>query len=411
MELFISLLGIIFLMGLAYLVSEQRQSISSRVVLSALALQIGFGVFVLYVPLGQAMLSSTSDVVMSTISYGQKGLSFLFGDLAEFKFGFIFAINVLAMVIFVSALIAVLYHLKVMNMLVTYLGGFVSKIIGTSRTESLSATANIFVGPVEAPIMIRPFVASMTRSEMFAVMTGGLASVAGGTMIGYIQLGVDVKYLLTAAFMTAPAGIVFAKIIFPEVDTPQRNTSKVIKENQTEAAGIFDAASVGAYQGLQQAVMIGASLLAFVGLIALFNGVLSSVGAWFGIEGLTLELILSYLFSPLAWFMGVPSHEVFQAASFIGQKLAVNEFVAYSSFVEVSEQLSPKTQAIISIALCGFANFSSLAFVIGGLSAMVPERRQEIGALGVKALFAAFLANLMSGTIVGLLISLDTLLN
>lgn len=409
MEVFISLFGICVLLGIALLFSEHRKAVSVRVVLSALAFQVLFGVFVLYVPLGQSVLSSASDVVMSTINYGQKGLTFIFGDLAAFKFGFIFAINVLAMVIFVSALIAVLYHLKIMHFIVHFVGGGVSKLLGTSRTESLSATANIFVGPVEAPIMIRPFIGNMTRSEIFAVMTGGLASVAGGTMIGYIQLGVDVKYLLTAAFMTAPAGLVFAKIIFPEVETAQKCSKTITQNMENEAAGIFDAAATGACNGMRQAVMIAASLLAFVGLIELFNGILGSVGSWFGIEDLTLQVILSVIFSPIAWLMGVPSHEVSQAASLIGQKLAVNEFVAYADFMKIANQLSDKTQAIVSIALCGFANFSSLAFVIGGISAMVPERRQEIGSLGAKALLAAFLANLMSGTIVGLLMTFSDL--
>ena len=406
MEVFISLLGMFSLIGLAVLISEKRTAINLRPVLGALAFQIAFGAFVMYVPMGQSMLDSASGGVMHVIGYANEGLSFLFGDLAKFGVGFIFVINVLFVVVFVSALIAVLYYLGIMQLIIGLIGGGLSKLLGTSRAESLSATANIFVGPIEAPSMVRPFVKHMTRSELFAVMTGGLASVAGGTMIGYIQMGVDVKYVLTAAFMTAPAGLLFAKLIWPETEQPQNDIKKVMDEQDDRPANVLDAAAGGAAMGMQQVISVSALLLAFVALIAMVNGIIGGIGGWFGYGELTMQMILGYLLAPLAWIMGVPWSEAIQAASFIGQKMVINEFVAYIDFLKVADQLSEKTQIIISFTLCGFANIGSLAMVIGGLAALCPERRHDLSAIGMKALIAAALANLMSGTIAGLLFSL-----
>lgn len=406
MEVFISLLGMISLIGLAVLISEKRSAINLRTVIGALIFQIAFGAFVMYVPIGQTMLDSASGGVMHVINYANEGIAFLFGDLAKFGVGFIFVINVLFVVVFVSSLIAVLYYLGIMQLIIGVIGGGLSKLLGTSRAESLSATANIFVGPIEAPSMVRPFVKHMTRSELFAVMTGGLASVAGGTMIGYIQMGVDIKYVLTAAFMTAPAGLLFAKLIWPETEQPQNDIKKIMDDQEDRPANVLDAAAGGAAMGMQQVVSVSALLLAFVALIAMVNGIIGGVGGWFGFGELTMQMILGYLLAPLAWIMGVPWSESVQAASFIGQKMVINEFVAYIDFLKVADQLSEKTQIIISFTLCGFANIGSLAMVIGGLAALCPERRQDLSAIGMKALIAAALANLMSGTIAGLLFSL-----
>ncbi|MEZ9196776.1 NupC/NupG family nucleoside CNT transporter [Shewanella sp. 10N.286.54.B9] len=406
MEVFISLLGMLCLMGIAVALSENRKAINLRTVLGALAFQVAFGAFVMYLPMGQSMLDGASSGVMHVINYANEGLKFLFGGLATFSLGFIFVINVLCVVVFISSLIAVLYYLGIMQLIIGVIGGGLSKLLGTSRAESLSATANIFVGPIEAPSMVRPFVKHMTRSELFAVMTGGLASVAGGTMIGYIQMGVDVKYVLTAAFMTAPAGLLFAKLMWPETEKPVNDIKKVLDEQTDKPANVIDAAAGGAAMGLQQVLSVSALLLAFVGLIALVNGFIGGIGGWFGFEELTMQAILGYILAPLAWVMGVPWSEAVQAASFIGQKMVINEFVAYIDFLKVSDQLSEKTQIIISFALCGFANIGSLAMVMGGLAALCPERRHDLSELGMKALIGAALANLMSGTIAGLLFSI-----
>jgi len=406
MEVFISLVGMMALIGLAILLSERRSAINPRTVLGALALQIAFGAFVLYVPLGERVLDATSSGVMHVINYANEGLSFIFGGLATYSLGFIFVINVLFVVVFISSLIAVLYYLGIMQLIIGIIGGGLSKLLGTSRAESLSATANIFVGPIEAPSMVRPFVKHMTRSELFAVMTGGLASVAGGTMIGYIQMGVDIKYVLTAAFMTAPAGLLFAKLMWPETEKPRNDIKQVMDEQEDKPSNVLDAAANGAAMGMQQVLAVSALLIAFVGLIALINGFVGNIGSWFGYADLTLQGILGYVFAPLAWLMGVPWSEATQAASFIGQKMVINEFIAYVDFLKVAPELSEKTQIIISFALCGFANLGSLAMVIGGLAALCPERRHDLSEIGFKALIAAALANLMSGTIAGLLFSL-----
>ncbi len=406
MEVFISLLGMCTLIGLAILLSERRSAIKPRTVIGALVFQVAFGAFVMYLPMGQSMLDAASNGVMHVINYGNEGLAFVFGDLAKFGMGFIFVINVLCVVVFISALIAVLYYLGIMQLIIGVIGGGLSKLLGTSRAESLSATANIFVGPIEAPSMVRPFVKHMTRSELFAVMTGGLASVAGGTMIGYIQMGVDIKYVLTAAFMTAPAGLLFAKLMWPETETPRNDIKKVMEEQDDKPTNVLDAAANGAAMGMQQVLAVSALLIAFVGLIAMVNGLIGGVGSWFGFSELTMQAILGYFLAPLAWIMGVPWSEATQAASFIGQKMVINEFVAYIDFLKVADDLSEKTQIIISFALCGFANLGSLAMVIGGLAALCPERRHDLSAIGMKALIAAALANLMSGTIAGLLFSL-----
>lgn len=406
MDVFISIVGMLSLIGLAILLSEHRRAIKPRTVLGALAFQLAFGAFVMYVPAGQTMLDGASSAVMHVINYGNQGLAFVFGDLAKYSVGFIFVINVLSVVVFISSLIAVLYYLGIMQKVIGIVGGILSRLLGTSHAESLSATANILVGPIEAPSMVRPFIKRMTRSELFAVMTGGLASVAGGTMIGYINLGIDVKYVLTAAFMTAPAGLLFAKLMWPETETPNNDIKQALKDQEDMPENVLDAAAGGAAMGMQQVLNVAALLIAFVGLIALVNGLIGGVGAWFGFDDLTLQAMLGILLAPLAWLMGVPWSEATTAASFIGQKMVINEFVAYVDFLKVADELSEKTQVIISFALCGFANIGSLAMVIGGLSALAPERRKDLGEIGAKALIAAALANLMSGTIAGLLFSL-----
>ncbi|WP_025819775.1 NupC/NupG family nucleoside CNT transporter [Shewanella marina] len=409
MEVFISLLGMLTLIGLAVLFSENRRAINIRTVVGALIFQVCFGAFVMYVPAGQAMLDSISAGVMHVINYGNQGLTFLFGNLANFSVGFIFVINVLCVVVFISSVIAVLYYLGIMQWVIGIVGGCLAKILGTSHAESLSATANIMVGPIEAPSMVRPFIKGMTKSELFAVMAGGLGSVAGGTMIGYINLGVDVKYVLTAAFMTAPAGLLFAKLIWPETETPNNDIKRAMDELEDKPANVLDAAASGAAMGMQQVLGVSALLIAFVGLVSLVNGMIGGAGAWFGFDNLSLQAILGVLLAPLAWILGVPWSEATTAASFIGQKMVINEFVAYVDFIKVADQLSEKTQVIISFALCGFANLGALAMVIGGLASLAPERRKDLGEIGAKALIAATLANLMSGTIAGLLFSIGQL--
>ena len=400
----VGILGIISLFEVAILFSENRRAISWRAVGGAFAIQILFAGFILYVPVGREVLNTVSNAVSGVIDYGRIGSEFLFGDLAKFKIGFIFAVNVLPTIVFFSALISVFYYLGIMGWVIRCLGGGLQRILGTSRTESMSATANIFVGSVEAPLVVRPYLAKMSRSELFAVMVGGLASVAGGTLVGYAGLGVEISYLIAASFMSAPAGLMMAKILVPQTETLS-DEPQVDEEDETAPVNIIDAASQGALSGLQIAMAVGASLLAIISLIALLNGGLGHVGNWIGIDDLSLELVFGYLFAPVAWLIGVPWSEATVAASLIGKKIAVNEFVAFADLMAVKEQLSEHSQAIVTFALCGFANLTSIAMMMGGLGGVVPSRRPDIARLGLKAIFAATLSNLMSATLAGIFLS------
>ena len=420
MSILISFVGMFVLIGLAVLASSNRQSIRLRTVLGAFAIQLFFGAFVLYFPAGKSVLLAISTGVQRVIDYGNDGITFIFGGLNSDRMfelfdgsGFVFAVRVLPVIVFFSSLIAVLYHLGIMQWIINLMGGGLRRILQTSRAESLSATANIFVGQTEAPLVVRPYIQRMTQSELFAVMVGGLASVAGSVLAGYASLGVPLEYLIAASFMAAPGGLMFAKLIMPETEQPNEDLSAAERDehNDDKPVNVIDAAASGAASGLKLAMNVGAMLLAFVGLIALVNGLFGGVGGWFGFPELTLEMILGYLFAPLAFIIGVPWSDALVAGSFIGQKLVVNEFVAYLNFAPYLSEAAPviiseKTKAIISFALCGFANLSSIAILLGGLGSLAPSRRSDIARFGLKAVLAATLSNLMSATIAGLFLSL-----
>ena len=422
MSLFMSLVGMIALIAFAVLLSDNRKAINLRTVGFAFVIQFIIGGFVLYVPWGRDLLAGFSAGVQHVIDYGKDGIGFLFGSLVNFSvdgIGFIFAFQVLPTVIFFSALISVFYYLGVMQWVIRILGGGLQKALGTSRAESLSAAANIFVGQTEAPLVVRPFISRMTQSELFAVMCGGLASVAGGVLAGYSSMGVPLEYLVAASFMAAPGGLLFAKIIKPETEKPNENIlEEGLADQEDKPANLIDAAASGAATGLQLALNIGAMLLAFVGLIALVNGILGGVGGWFGMGDLSLQMLLGWVFSPVAFLIGVPWNEATVAGSFIGQKLVVNEFVAYLDFVPYVKDaanhvvattglpMTEKTQAIISFALCGFANLSSVAILLGGLGPLAPNRRHDIARSGMRAVAAGTLSNLMAATIAGFFLSL-----
>lgn len=425
MQLIMGLVGMAVLIAIAVLFSSNRRAIKLRTVGGAFLIQVAVGALVLYVPAGRNVLQAISDGVSKVISYGQDGMSFIFGGLVSDKMfelfgggGFVFALRVLPIIVFFSSLIAVLYYLGIMQLVIKVLGGGLQKLLGTSRTESLSATANIFVGQTEAPLVVRPYIATMTNSELFAVMSGGLASVAGSVLAGYAQLGVPMEYLIAASFMAAPGGLLFAKLLVPETEKSRDDANAVdLVAEDERPANVIDAAASGAASGMQLALNVGAMLLAFIALIALVNGILSGVGGWFDYPELSLELILGWVFSPIAYLIGVPWSEANIAGSFIGQKLVVNEFVAYMHFGEYlkpdaeviaagKQVLSEHSKAIISFALCGFANLSSVAILLGGLGGMAPNRRSDVARLGMKAVLAGTLSNLMSATIAGFFLTL-----
>lgn len=402
MNLLWGMFGIFVVLGIAFLLSSGKKSIKPRTIIGGLAIQILFAFMVLEWDLGRKALLGLSNLVQNVINYAGEGISFVFGPAADTtNFGFVFAFQVLTIIIFFSSLISVLYYLGIMQVIIKLLGGALSKLLGTSKAESISAAANIFVGQTEAPLVVRPFIAGMTKSELFAVMTGGLASVAGSTLAGYALLGVPLEYLLAASFMAAPAGLIMAKMMIPETEDVSEREDIVMEKDKT-SVNVVDAAARGASDGLQLALNVGAMLLAFIALIALLNGVLGGIGGWFGADNLTIQSILGVIFAPLAWAIGVPWAEAVQAGSFIGQKLVLNEFVAYTAFAPEIANLSPKTVIVVSFALCGFANLSSLAILLGGLGAMAPSRRPDIARLGIRAVAAGMLASLLSAAIAGM---------
>jgi CNT family concentrative nucleoside transporter len=432
-------LGVIFILGIAFLLSNNKKAINIRTVIGALSIQFCFAFIVLKWEVGQSTLAWISLKIQAIINYTNEGIAFLFGGLVgNESIGFIFAFQVLTVIVFFSSLISVLYYIGIMQCVIKLIGGGLSKLLGTSEAESMSAAANIFVGQTEAPLVIRPFIEKMTQSELFAVMTGGLASVAGSVLIGYSLMGIPLEYLLAASFMAAPAGLIIAKIMVPEtartvkVETRIKEetavkvearakeetaaTSETLSleevetqevpnriEKEKEAINIIDAAAQGASDGLKLALNVGAMLLAFIALIALVNGILGGIGSWFGFNSLSLELLLGWLFAPIAFIIGVPWTEAFQAGSYIGQKIVLNEFVAYAAFAPEMGNLTAKTNIVISFALCGFANLGSLAILLGGLGGLAPNRRSDIARLGVRAVLAGALASLLSAAIAGML--------
>ncbi|PYZ92270.1 NupC/NupG family nucleoside CNT transporter [Salipaludibacillus keqinensis] len=421
MNILWGLFGVFVVLSIAFLLSSNRRAIKPRTIIGGLAIQFTFAFIVFQWEAGRQGLEGLTAIVNNVVGYTDEGIDFLFGGIFEGEgIGMVFAFQVLTVVIFFSSLISVLYYLGIMQKIIKFIGGALAKLLGTSKPESLSAAANIFVGQTEAPLVVRPFLDKMTRSELFAVMTGGLASVAGSVLIGYSLLGVPLEYLLAASFMAAPSGLIMAKIMLPETDPEATSDERVVEmDDDQESYNVIDAAARGASTGLQLALNIGAMLLAFIALIALINGllggaeniinnvvnyVLGLVGsdASINLQGITLENIFGVLFAPLAFAIGVPWAEAFQAGSFIGQKLVLNEFVAYVAFTDVMDTLSPKTILVISFALCGFANISSLGILLGGLGKLAPSRRGDIAKLGLKAVAAGMLASLLNASIAGM---------
>jgi CNT family concentrative nucleoside transporter len=407
MQTMMSIVGIFSLLAIAYLLSNNRKAINRRTVLTAFALQAGIAGLILFVPQGSGLLDVVVGGVQHVIDYGNDGINFVFGAETRNTLGFTIALNVLPVIVFFSALMSVLYYFGVMQWIISIIGGWIHKLLQTSHTESMSAVSNIFIGHTEAPLVVRPYLANMTQSELFAVMTGGCATIAGAVMAAYASIGVDLKYLITASFMAAPGGLLMAKMLMPETDHKHDKFDPQETGGLEKPVNIFDAIGSGAATGLTLALNVGAMLLAFVAMIGLFNGILSGIGGWFGYGDISMQGILGAIFAPIAFLIGVPWDEALQAGSLIGQKIVVTEFYAYLSFVEIKDTLSPHTQVIITFALCGFANLSSIAILLGGLGSIVPSRRQDVARLGLRAVVGGTLANLMSAALAGLFFSLQ----
>ncbi|RDA65759.1 NupC/NupG family nucleoside CNT transporter [Hafnia paralvei] len=419
MDLLRSLFGIGILLLIAFVFSNNRKKISLRTVGAALLLQVILGAVMLYIPAGKWLVNSIATGVNKVISYSDAGSSFIFGGLVGPKMnvlfdgaGFVFAFHVLPAIIFITSLISILYYIGVMGWVINILGYVFQKMMRVSKVEAFAAVTTIFLGQNELPAVLKPFISKMNRNELFTVICSGMASIAGSMLVGYAGLGVPIEYLLAASLMAIPGGILFARMLSPATEASQVEFSQMSFSDKRPAS-VIEAAASGAMLGLKIAVGVATVVMAFVALIALINGIVGGVGGLFGWSGVSLESLLGYIFSPLAYIMGVSWDNSALAGGLIGQKLAINEFVAYVNFSpylkDAAGVLDPKTIAVISFALCGFANFGSIAVVVGAFSAVAPERASDIARLGLRALLAATLSNLMSATIAGLFIGLGAL--
>jgi CNT family concentrative nucleoside transporter len=414
MERLISLLGMVAMIGLAYAMSYDRRHFPWRVVLWGTGLQIIFAFIILWSDAGKMAFQWAGDKISAFLGFTRYGTEFLFGNLVkpEYQntFGFQFAFGILPTIIYFSAVMSILYHLGVMQKIVEVIAKAMAKTMGTSGAESLSCSANICVGQTEAPLLIRPFVAQATNSELMAIMCGGFATVAGGVMAGYIAMGIPAAHLLAASVMSAPAALVMAKIILPEKEEPV--TKGHVKVPPEKIAGdVIEAAAVGAADGLKLALNVGAMLLAFIALIAVVNagmGVIHNALASIGFSYFPADLrtLLGWIFSPLAWLMGVPWKDCVEFGNLLGTKISINEFVAYVRLGDLIKNggMSERGITIATYALCGFANFSSIAIQIGGIGGMAPERRGDLAKLGLRSMFGGALASWMTATVAGMLI-------
>jgi CNT family concentrative nucleoside transporter len=405
MSKLIGIVGILVILGIAFAASSNRKAINLRIVAAAFVLQVLVAVFVLYTGWGSTAIDKMSTGVLAVIGFSGDGIEFVFGGLANTdNIGFSFVVNVLPIIIFFSALMSVLYHLRIMEWIVRLVGGFLHRVIGTGAVESMNAAANIFVGQTEAPLVVRPYLKGLTEAQMFTVMVSGLASIAGTVLAAYAMLGAEMKYLLAAAFMAAPGGLLMAKIVMPDDEVVSSGEREKFVMEKSEHKNVILAAASGTTDGLRLAANIGAMLITFVALIALFNGLVGLVSGWFGYD-LTLQKMLGWVFAPVMYLLSIPWAEAQAAGALFGEKVILNEFIAFSHLNDVLGDASPRTYAITTFALCGFANLSSIAILLGGLGVLVPEKRDLIGQLGLKAVLAASLSNLMSAALAGLLLT------
>ncbi len=438
MHIVLSLLGMVLILAIACALSSDRRAIRLRVVGAAFALQAGFAALVLYFPPGNIALQGVARGVSNLLGYAKAGVDFLFGSLAKPEIGGTsFAISALPVIIFFAALISILYYIGVMQLVIRWIGGGLEKITGISKVESLCAASNIFVGQSESPLVIRPYLAALTPSQLFCVMTVGMAGVAGTILAAYASMGIRIDFLVAAAFMSAPGGIVMAKLMMPDprvlrIDSPATRAEAeaiaaevneggralpnphdpatiepiAVELEEERPANIIMAASQGAQTGVKLAVAVGAMVLAFVALVALANGIVGGIGSWFGHPELSFQMVLGYVFSPIFYLLGAPDWpEALRAGSFFGTKLVLNEFVAFIDLGH-AQGLSEQTLAVVTFALCGFANFSSIAIQMAVTGGLAPNQRPVIARLGLRALLAGSLSNLMSAALAGLFLRL-----
>ena len=402
----VSAAGLLGMAALAWVFSLDRRHVPWRVVVWGLALQLGLGGLLLATPVGRFFFIGMNAVVSALGSYSDAGVRFVFGSLVDT--GFSFVVNVLPIIVFMGSLFAVLYHLGVMQRVVGVLAAGLGRTLGTSGAENLAAVANVFLGMTESALVVRPYLERMTRSELFCLMTVGMSTVAGSVMLAYVAMlggGAFAGHLATASLLSAPAGILVAKLMVPETEVPEtlRGTRAVVART---TVNVIDAAAEGAIGGLRLAAYVGALLVAFVALIALANDACGFVGSWFGAPELTLQRLLGFALAPLALAMGVPWHDAVTVGGLLGVKTVLNEFIAYQQLGELvrAGALSPRAAVIASYALCGFANLGSLAILLGGIGGLAPSRRAEVARLGLRSIVSGSLASFMTACVAGLLV-------
>ena len=409
MARFTGILGLLTMLSLAYIFSTNRKAIRLKTVAWGLGLQLAFAVFVLKIELGRVLFQKAGDAVNRLLSYAFAGSQFVFGDLGKqgSHFGFYFAFQVLPTVIFICALFAVLYYFGVMQVIIRIAAWVMTRLMGVSGAESLNVAASIFMGQTEAPQTIRPFLPDLTRSELMTVMTSGMAHVSGGIMAAYIAFGIEPKHLLSAVIMTAPGTLLMAKMLVPETEVPRTAGRVVMSEEEVEKEkkeNLLGAIARGTTDGLSMALNIAAMLISFLALIALLDGLMGGIHAhahWFPVS---LESVLGALFAPIAWVIGIPWHDCTVIGNLLGVRMVLNELVAYSMLGSQKAMLDPRSFTIATFALCGFANFSSIGIQMGGIGALAPNKKSELAKLGLRAMLAGTMANLMSASIAGMLL-------
>jgi concentrative nucleoside transporter, CNT family len=396
MSIILNILGIIVLLGALYLVSSDKASVNKKLIGKALIIQFVIAFFLVKFPIGRSVVLVVSDFVTNVLSYGLEGLTFVFGPLADGSNGFIFAISVLGNIVFIGALVGALYYLGVINLIVKVIGGAIQKVLGTSAVESLVAVANMFLGQTESPILVSKYLHLMTKSELMLVLISGMGSMSATVLMGYVGMGIPMEYLLIAGALVPLSSIIVSKILIPETEH-EEVVEKVEMDRKGAHTNIMSAISEGATNGMQMAFGIGAALIAITGLVALVNGAL-------GVVGLSLQQILSYLFAPLGFLMGLDSSHVLTAGQLLGSKMVLNEFIAFGDLGQIIKTLDYRTALVMSISLAGFANISSIGICISGISVFCPERRAEISDIAFKGMIGGFLVSTLSAMIVGLIL-------
>jgi CNT family concentrative nucleoside transporter len=406
---FTGILGLLTMLGLAYAFSTNRRAIRLKTVAWGLGLQFAFAVCVLRIGAGQRVFQKAGDVVSRLLSYSYAGSQFVFGDLGKqnSNFGFYFAFQVLPTIIFICAFFAVLYHFGVMQFIIRIAAWVMTRVMGASGAESLNIAASIFMGQTEAPVTIRPFLPDLTRSELMTVMTSGMAHVSGGIMAAYIAFGIEPKHLLSAVIMTAPGTLLMAKMLVPETEQPKTAGRVVMPESEEKTEkeeNLLGAVARGTTDGLHMALNIAAMLIAFLALIALTDGIMGGIHQWLAWFPSSLEKIFGVVFAPVAWVIGVPWRDCGVIGTLLGTRMVLNELVAFSMLGPMRAGLDPRSFTIATFALCGFANLSSIGIQIGGIGALAPNKKGELARLGIRAMLAGTMANLMSASIAGMLL-------